>query len=68
MTLHEHLGDTGGGTEIGVDLESAAIEEVAGQATHDVMEVLVSTIPVSRTGPQGYSPGPGPSARIAALD
>ena len=61
MTLQEHLGDTGGGAEVGVDLESATVEEVGGQAVHDVIEVLVGTITIARAGPQAYSPGTGPS-------
>ena len=61
MTLQKHLGDTGRCAEVGVDLESATIEEVGGQAAYDVIEVLVGTITIARAGPQGYSPGTGPS-------
>ena len=61
MTLQKHLCDTGGGAEVGVDLESATIEEVAGQAVYDVIKVLLGTITIARAGPQGYSPGTGPS-------
>jgi hypothetical protein len=61
MTLQEHLGDTSRCAKVGIDLESATIEEVAGQAVYDVIKILVGTITISRAGPQGYSPGTGPS-------
>ena len=61
VTLQEHLGDAGRCAEVGVDLETAAIEEIGGQAVYDVIEVLVGTITIARAGPQGYSPGTGPS-------
>ena len=69
VALQEHFGDSGGRTEVGVDLEEPAVgvQQTLGRSGEKVVDVLVCAIAVFEPGPEVHVPRRGPAVFASAI-